>query len=100
MDSGFVGADQLHTNSFIAHRGRKDRPLTESQKAENKIISSIRIPVEHAIGGMKRMQATANIWRNKIDGMDDQVSLISAGLWNFYLEHTEQSRINQQLQAG
>lgn len=100
MDSGFVGANHLHTNSFIAHRGRKDRPLTESQKAENKIISSIRIPVEHAIGGMKRMQATANIWRNKIDGMDDQVSLISAGLWNFYLEHTEQSRINQQLQAG
>lgn len=71
MDSGFVGADQLHTNSFIAHRGRKYRPLTESQKAENKIISSIRIPVEHAIGGMKHMQATANIWRNKIDRIED-----------------------------
>jgi hypothetical protein len=99
MDSGFQGADQLHANSFTAHRGRKDRPLTEAQKAENRIISGIRIPVEHAIGGMKRMRAASDIWRNKIGGMDDQVSLISAGLWNFYLEHTDQQRINRQLQA-
>jgi len=100
MDSGFQGAGQLHSNSFIAHRGRKDKPLSPSQKQENRIISGIRIPVEHAIGGMKRMRAASDIWRNRIGGMDDHVSLISAGLWNYYLEHTEQTRINRQLQAA
>lgn len=98
MDSGFVGADKLHANSQICDKATKNHPLTAAQKQNNRIISSFRIPVEHAIGGMKRMNAAADIWRNRIDGMDDQVMLISAGLWNFYLEHTKQAKLNQQLQ--
>ena len=99
MDSGFQSAEMLHENSLITHKARKDKPFTDQQKAENRTIGGIRISVEHAIGGMKRMKAASDIWRNRIGGMDDQVSLISAGLWNFYLEHTERTRINQQLQA-
>jgi hypothetical protein len=99
MDSGFVGADRIHLNSQICAKATKKHPLTKSQKQNNRVISAFRIPVEHANGGMKRMRAAADIWRNKVDGLDDHVMLISAGLWNFYLEHTEQQRINRQLQA-
>lgn len=100
MDSGFVGADKLHPNTQICARATKNHPLSDKQKQNNRVISTFRIPVEHAIGGMKRMGAAADIWRNKIDGMDDQVMLVSAGLWNFYLEHTERAKINQQLQTA
>lgn len=100
MDSGFVGADKLHPNSQICFKATKNHPLTESQKQHNRIVSAFRIPVEHAIGGMKRMHAAAGIWRNRIDGMDDQVMLVSAGLWNFYLQHTEQKNVNQQLHVA
>lgn len=99
MDSGFVGADRVHPNSQICARGTKKHPLTVTQKQNNRIISSFRIPVEHANAGIKRMKAASDIWRNKIDGLDDRVMLISAGLWNFYIEHTERQRINKQLQA-
>lgn len=99
MDSGFVGADRVHPNSQICAKATKKHPLTKRQKQNNRVISAFRIPVEHANGGMKRMKAAADIWRNKIGGLDDHVMLISAGLWNFYLEHTERQRVNRQLHA-
>jgi hypothetical protein len=100
MDSGFIGAERLHVNSQICAKATKNHPLSDKQKQNNRVISALRIPVEHAIGGMKRMNAAANIWRNKIGGMDDHVMLVSAGLWNFYLEHTKQAQINRQLQGS
>lgn len=99
MDSGFVGAKDIHPNSQICDKATKNHPLTDQQKQNNRVISHFRIPVEHAIGGIKRMNAAAAIWRNKIDGLDDKVMLVSAGLWNFYLEYTERQNINRQLQA-
>lgn len=100
MDSGFVGADKLHPNTQICARATKNHPLTEAQKQNDRVISAFRIPVEHAIGGMKRMGAAADSWRNKLPGMDDRAMLVSAGLWNFYLEYTQRTRINQQLQMA
>lgn len=100
MDSGFIGADRLHKNSQICSKATKNHPLSTTQKENNKVISAFRIPVEHAIGGMKRMGAAADIWRNRIGGMDDHVMLISAGLWNFYLEFTSREKINSQLQLA
>lgn len=100
MDSGFVGADKLHPKAQICARGFKNHPLSDAQKQNNRVVSAFRIPVEHAIGGMKRMGAAADIWRNKVDGMDDHAMLVAAGLWNFYLEHTERTKINQQLQTA
>lgn len=99
MDSGFLGAKDIHPNSQICAKATKNHPLTDKQKQNNKIISHFRIPVEHANAGIKRMGAAADIWRNKLDGLDDKVMFISAGLWNFYLEYTKRQYINKQLQA-
>lgn len=98
MDSGFIGAERAHPNSQICAKATKNHPLTTVQKQNNRVISSFRIPVEHANAGIKRMKAATDIWRNRIGGMDDHVMLVSAGLWNFYLEHAEQARMNLQLQ--
>lgn len=100
MDSGFLGADRIHSNSQICAKATKNHPLTEKQKQNNKVISHFRIPVEHANAGIKRMKAAADIWRNKIDGLDDKVMLVSAGLWNYYLDYAKRQRINQQVQQA
>ena len=100
MDSGFIGAERVHANSQICAKATKNCPLSDTQKRNNRVISAFRIPVEHAIGGMKRMNAAADIWRNRLPGLYDQVMLISAGLWNFYLEHHERASINRQLYAA
>jgi hypothetical protein len=85
-DSGFQGIQHKHPNTLVAHKGRKDRPLTKEQRAENKIIASFRMGNEHAIGGMKRYRALTDVFRNKIGRLDDLFALLGAGLWNYHLQ--------------
>jgi len=89
-DSGFQGfKDKRPSNShtFIAKRGKKNKPLTKVEKKENHIISHFRIVVENAIGGIKRYRATSDKLRNKIGMFDDRVIRVAAGLWNYHLTY-------------
>src|SRR5207248_8023588 len=43
-----------HKNLHIPKKKSKGKPLTYDDKETNKIISSYRVIVEHAIGGIKR----------------------------------------------
>lgn len=72
---------------IIPHKKPRGKSLTPQQKDENKIISGIRIVVEHAINGIKRFGATSHIYRNR-RGQDDQFIHLCAGLWNFHLKNT------------
>lgn len=72
-------------NLMIPHKKPRGKPLTCQHKQENKIISGIRIVVEHAINGIKRFAATSHIYRNR-RGQDDQFINLCAGLWNFHLK--------------
>ena len=87
-DSGFQGIQEHHPNTAVAKRGRKDRPLTYEEKQENHIISSFRIVVEHAIGGMKRYRVMTDTLRNKIGVFDDRIAVVTAGIWNYHLAHS------------
>lgn len=84
-DSGFQGIQHLHPNTLICKRGRKNKPLTDLEKKENRVISSFRIVSEHAIGGMKRYRAVSDVFRNKIGLLDDLFIEIAGGLWNYHL---------------
>jgi hypothetical protein len=61
----------------------KDQELTEADKAENKIISSIRMLVEHIISGVKQCRIVKDIFRNTKAFFADQVMEIACGLHNF-----------------
>jgi len=61
----------------------KGKELTPEEKAENKIISSIRILVEHIISGVKRCRIVKDVFRNTKDHFADQVMEIACGLHNF-----------------
>lgn len=87
-DTGFMGIQQRHPHTVMPVKATKKKPLTAEQKENNRIISSIRVLSEHAIGGMKRMKAAADVYRNRLPNLDDTFNLLAAGLWNFHLAQT------------
>ncbi|NBX49058.1 hypothetical protein EBT25_03780 [bacterium] len=64
-------------------KATKNHPLTEEEWQDNRIISGLR-----TIGGMKRLKAAADIYRNRIPRTDDRLNLLCGGLWNFHLQQT------------
>ena len=57
------------------------------QKAANKVLSQVRIFIEHAIGGMKRSNILVHVFRNRKADFEDDAVGICAGLWNFALSY-------------
>ncbi len=84
VGTGFQGLQKAHPNLLMPKKKPRGGFLTEAEKSMNRLISSCRMPVEHAIGGMKRFKCVSDIYRNK-NGFDDQLVNVAAGLWNFHL---------------
>ena len=87
LDTGFQGMKDLVDNPdniFMPKKKPKNAKLLPDEKEINAIISSIRIKVEHAIGGVKRYNCLSHIFRNK-KGQDDTYMYIASGLWNYHL---------------
>src|SRR3989344_7032619 len=72
VDTGFQGLQKKHGNCLIPAKKPRGGFLSDAQKAMNRLISSCRMPVEHAIGGMKRFNCVSSIYRNK-NGFDDRL---------------------------
>ena len=81
-DSGFQGIYDIHKNSWIPHKKPKGSTLTKIQKAENKLLSSYRMCVEHAIRYIKRFKILSSRYRNKRKRRGLRVNLLS-GICNF-----------------
>lgn len=86
VDLGFKGLENDVTNVHLPHKKPRGKELSAIQKEENKKFSGQRVACEHAHGGMKRYNAVATIYRNRVTDFDDSLMLTMAGLWNFYLE--------------
>ncbi len=84
-DTGFQGWQDDHHNVILPTKATKNHPLTQEQKDENRLVSVLRVVVEHAIGGYKRFRAASDIDRNRRANFDDQLNIVSAGLWNDHL---------------
>lgn len=87
VDTGFQGLQKQHPNILMPKKKPRGGLLTDEEKEMNKLISSVRIVVEHAIGGMKRFRCVADIYRNK-NGFDDKLVNVAAGLWNLHVQMT------------
>ena len=85
VDTGFQGLQKNHPNTQIPRKRSRDKPLSEEDKENNRLISSFRVTVEHAIAGMKRLRSTTDVYRNKRANFDDTLNLLSAGIWNYHL---------------
>lgn len=87
-DTGFIGIQHMHPNTVMPTKATKKKPLTHEQKQNNRTIASIRVLSEHAIGGMKRLKAASDVYRNRLPNLDDTFNFLAAGLWNFHLQQT------------
>ena len=93
VDLGYQGIQSTYQGDsiHIPHkkpRKSKHKPnpqLTPKQKQENQALAKLRVPVEHAIGGIKRYQILVAPYRNHKEGFEDALIAVAAGLWNFWL---------------
>lgn len=65
----------------------KGKELTEIEKEVNRWLSSLRIRIEHAIGGVKRFRIVKDKIRNWKAGFKDKVIETCCGLHNFRLNY-------------
>jgi hypothetical protein len=86
VDLGFQGLQNEYVNIRIGHKKPRGGELMPQQKAENKALSRERVVCENAFAGVKRYNAVATVYRNRVTDFDDRLMLIAAGLWNFYLD--------------
>lgn len=91
LDLGFMGADKKYGDEskmylpYKRPRKSKTNPkpkLTVVQSEYNRQHARTRIPVEHAIGGMKSFHCLTHRIRNHLDSIIDSLFRIPAGLWN------------------
>ena len=83
QDTGFQGYHPAGVHIDQPKKKPKGKELTSEEKAENKIISSIRILIEHIIAGVKRCRIVKDVFRNTKLDFADQVMEIACGLHNF-----------------
>ena len=83
QDTGFLGHAPESVTVRMPVKKPKGKELTDEQKQENRKISSFRILVEHAIGGVKKCRIVKDRFRCRKFGFDDLVMLIACGLHNF-----------------
>jgi hypothetical protein len=86
-DTGFQGYEPQHTQTFQPKKKPRGAELTPEEKAQNAIISSERIGVEHSIGGVKVFRLVRDVFRNLKQGFDDLVMETACGLHNLRVDH-------------
>jgi len=81
-DTGYQGYNPSGVIVLEPFKALRGKPLTDLKKQINTSVSSIRIVVEHAIGGVKRLRLVSEKWRLKLEERLDQAMAIAVGLHN------------------
>lgn len=81
-DLGYQGYDLGNISVLMPHKKPKKKQLTKQQKLENTDLSRIRVPVEHVMAGVKRLNIVKEKVRLRFENARDQVMLIACGLHN------------------
>ena len=83
-DSGYQGIKELYPASYLPKKKTKKNPLTSSDKARNKYLSSIRILVENVLCKLKLFKILSERYRNRRKRFCLRFNLI-AGIYNYEL---------------
>jgi DDE superfamily endonuclease len=87
QDMGFQGFVLAGVTIVQPKKKPRGGELTPQEKATNRRISSVRIRIEHAIGGVKRYRMVKDKIRLLKDRIRDTVMETCCGLHNFRLQH-------------
>jgi hypothetical protein len=87
QDLGFQGFALADVTMIQPKKKPRGGELTPLEQATNRQISSIRIRIEHAIGGVKRFRIVKDKIRLLKDRIRDTVMETCCGLHNFRLQY-------------
>ena len=82
-DTGYQGYEPAGIETHQPRKKPRGGELDAAAKAENRLISQIRMVVEHVIGSVKRCHIVQDVFRNRKAGFADVVMEIACGLHNF-----------------
>ena len=85
-DSGFQGYEPEGVTTHQPKRKPRGKELTPEEKEANRLISRVRVKVEHSIGGVKVFRIVQDIFRNIKEGFVDLVMETVCGLFNLRVE--------------
>lgn len=83
QDCGFQGHAPINAIIHMPIKKSKYNKLTEEQKQLNRVKSSKRVVIEHAISGIKRCRIVKDKFRYRRYGYEDLVMVLACGLHNF-----------------
>ena len=86
-DTAFQGHDLPGVNIHQPKKKPRGGELTPEDKMQNRLISRIRVKIEHVIAGIKRCRIVKDVFRNTKQFYDDQVIELVCGLHNFRSNH-------------
>jgi hypothetical protein len=83
MDAGYQGIRNDVPPERVEHpfRASRGHPLTDAQKAANRVLAKVRIKIEHTFGSLKIFQVLAQVYRHRRDQYH-RCFCIVAGLTN------------------
>ena len=81
-DTGFQGCEPERVSPYQPQKKPRKHERSTEEKAENQLIASIRILVEHVLAGVKRCRIVHDVLRNTKAHFDDLVMAIACGLHN------------------
>jgi hypothetical protein len=84
VDKGYEGIEEEYSDVRIEKpkKAKRGRPLTVLEKILNRAMSTLRMPVEHVIGRLKKYRLLAEIYRGRGERYDES-ALVIAGLHNY-----------------
>lgn len=85
QDTGFQGFTLDHVAILQPKKKPKGGSLTDCEKVTNQALSSLRIRIEHAIGGVQRLRIVKEKIRNWKAGFRDAIMVTACALHNFRL---------------
>ena len=87
VDLGYQGIQKDYDCQLVSQPKKKPKggELTQEEKDANRVKSSSRIRIEHAIGGLKRYRYLSDRLRTHKVIIYETSLLVCAGLWNFIL---------------
>jgi hypothetical protein len=87
QDRGFQGFVLADVTMIQPKKKPRGGELTPPEQATNRRMSSTRIRIEHAIGGVKRSRMVKDKIRLLKDGIRDTIMETCCGLHNFRLQY-------------
>jgi len=86
-DTGYQGYEPEGVETHQPKKKPKGGELSPEEKAQNALLSSQRISVEHSIGGVKVFRITQDVLRNMREGFEDLVMETACGLHNLRVDY-------------